>query len=299
MKFCIAAFAFFTAICLAQSLASAPKFEVATIKLSDCDFSRFVPVAPAPGRLNRNCVHLRDLIQQAYGHYRFNPLRDQVLGGPGWLDSDFYDIVAKAEGTATMAQMTGPMMQALLEDRLKLKIHRVPKEVPVYELTVGKSGAKLQAAKRGGCVTSDPNHPPAPPVVGQPPFRQCGGRYDNGNGFDMYGATIADLCEALSFKMDRDVIDKTGIRGKFDIYLEITPNMDAVAASSGGGSDDPVPPSPADPQSAIAGFLRDAQKMNEGVLAPALRQQLGLKIESGKGPGETIVIDHIERPTGN
>ena len=94
--------------------------------------------------------------------------------------------------------------------------------------------------------------------------------------------------------MDRDVIDRTGIQGKFYIHLEI--NSDNAVA---GGSNDPGSPSPGDPRSMLAGFLREIQKVNDGVPGPALQQQLGLRIESGKGPGETIVIDHIERPTEN
>jgi uncharacterized protein (TIGR03435 family) len=302
MKFCIVALLLCMAIGHAQSPVAGPKFEVASIRLSDCDFSKFAGRGSSPGRINLKCAHLRDLIQQAYGRFRFNPLRDQVTGGPGWLDSDFYDIVAKADSEASRTQMAGPMMQTLLEDRFRLKIHREPKEVPVYELTVGKGGSKLQPARGGNCIVPDPDHPPAPQAPGYVPIRSCGGRYETGHGFDMYDATVANLCEALSFKMDRDVIDKTGIQGKFDIHVEINPDnvgTGAVVPAASGGSNDAGPPAASDPRSMLADLLHDIQKTNEGVLGPALQQQLGLKIESGKGPGETIVIDHIERPTQN
>ena len=113
---------------------------------------------------------------------------------------------------------------------------------------------------------------------------------------------MADLCEALSFKMDRDVIDKTGIQGKFDIHVEINPDnggTGGVAPSALGAANDPGPPPATAPRSMLAGLMHDMPKMNEGVLGPALLEQLGLRIESGKGPGETIVIDHIERPSDN
>ena len=173
MKSCVVALLLCMAIGRAQTREAEPKFEVASIRLSDCDFSKVAGRGPSIGRINLKCAHLRDVIQRAHGYYRFNPLRDQVAGGPGWLDSDFYDIAAKAEGDASTAQMTGPAMQALLEDRFRLKIHREAKEVAVYELTVGKSGPKLQVAREGSCIALDPEHPPGQQVPGQAPLRVC------------------------------------------------------------------------------------------------------------------------------
>ena len=121
--------------------------------------ARWLGRAQSPGRINIKCAHLRDVIQQAYGRRSFNILRDQVAGGPGWIDSDFYDIVAKADGEASMAQMTGPMMQALLEDRFRLKIHRDAKEVPVYELTVGKGGPEASVGARWKLRCAGPGSP--------------------------------------------------------------------------------------------------------------------------------------------
>ena len=137
---------------------------------------------------------------------------------PRWASSDRYTIDAKAEGPAAPEMMRGPMMQALLEDRFKLKIHRDSKEVPVYELTVAKGGPKLQVAQEGTCITGPPPSSRAP---GQDPPRICGrgGIADKG-GTAYPGNTIAQLCSNLSGFFDRDVIDKTGIKGVFDIHID-------------------------------------------------------------------------------
>ena len=97
-------------------------------------------------------------------------------------------------------------MQALLEDRFKLKIHRATRALPVYELRVAKAGMKLQPAKGGNCMVVDHDHPPPPlPDPGQPFPSVCGwfqGRY-------VYGTTMEGLSQELSARADRDVVDKT------------------------------------------------------------------------------------------
>jgi uncharacterized protein (TIGR03435 family) len=136
----------------AQSLPADQAFEAASIKpnLGCGGPGRGSGGRPSPGRVTLECAQLRDLILTAYGIYgnggSANPrgFRMQVLGGPGWIDSDHYDIVAKAEGNTPVATLYGPMLRALLEDRFKLKVHRETREVPVYLLAVAKSGAKLK-----------------------------------------------------------------------------------------------------------------------------------------------------------
>src|SRR5438067_6869146 len=147
----------------------------------------------------------------------------QVVGGPGWIDSDRYDIVAKAEQNPPRTQLYGPMLRALLEDRFKLKVHRETKELPVYLLTIAKGGTKLQLTKEGSCIPADINHPLPQPSPGQPRPRACGSQTTGPDGtFDIYGATMASLCIQLAIRLDRDVIDKTGIAGMFDIHLEVS-----------------------------------------------------------------------------
>ncbi len=250
--------------------------------------------AASPGRMTLGCAELRDLILTAYGIYAdghtANPkgFRMQILGGPGWIDSDRYDIVAKAEGNPSRTQMYGPMLQALLEDRFKLKIHRETREVPVYFLTIAKGGPRLRASKAGSCITTDMNHPLPQATPGQPRPRVCGSQVTGPDGtFDMYGATIADLSIQLGIRLDRDVIDKTGIAGMFDIHLEVSRADLALRFLAGGPTQsDPATPVLADNSAGPSIFT-------------ALPQQLGLKLESAKGPVDVLVIDHMEQPTAN
>ncbi len=206
----------------------------------------------------------------------------QVLGGPGWIDSDRYDIVAKAEGNPPREQLYGPMLRALLEDRFQLKVHRETKEAPVYLLTIAKGGAKLQRAKEGGCVSTDINHPLPQPAPGQPRLRACGSGVTGLDGtLDLYGATMAGLSTQLGIRLDRDVIDKTGIVGMFDIHLEVS-RADLLPRAVAGGE---------------AGQADLSDSTGPSIFT-ALQQQLGLKLESGKGPVEFLVIDRIEKPSG-
>src|SRR5580698_1221154 len=111
------------------------------------------------------------LMQNAYSVQLF-----QISGGPDWINSERYDIVAKADGSASGKQMTGPMLQTLLEDRFKLRFHRETKLLPVYELTVAKGGTKLKRSKEGGCIPFSMDSPPLPPlrVQEEPRTTFCG-----------------------------------------------------------------------------------------------------------------------------
>jgi uncharacterized protein (TIGR03435 family) len=293
--------------------ANAPKFEVAAIK--PCKSGDVAPipgtksgrggsgrVTGSPGRLNAECQTVANLIRDAYLSYangdpwpqpagsltRVAPVSDrlrhqEIKGSPGWVDSDHYTIEAKAEGSQNVEMMRGPMMKALLEDRFKLKLHRENREIPVYELTVAKGGAKLKAARDGSCFVADRDHPPPEQEPGQPFIAPCGGF----SGDDLNGSTIANLCRQFSVLTDRDVIDKTGIIGVFDMRLEglwEEARRSAPADGAAGPGNPPVGlPDPADVYAA----------------ARIAVQKLGLKLEPAKGSGEFLVIDHVEKPSGN
>ena len=246
--------------------ATAPAFEAASIKPNaGCGGpGRGSGGRPSPGRVTLECAELRDLILTAYGIYAngdsANPrgFRMQVLGGPGWIDSDRYDIVAKAEGNPPAAQLYGPMLRTLLEDRFRLKVHRETKEAPVYFLTIAKGGARLHPAKDvSGSHVAGPD-----------------------GAFDMYGASMESLSIQLAIRLDRDVIDKTGMAGMFDIHLEVS-RADLEPRVVAGGE-----VGQADPSSGSSFFT-------------ALERQLGLKLESGKGPVGFLVIDRVEKPSEN
>jgi uncharacterized protein (TIGR03435 family) len=232
---------------------------------------------------------LRDLILTAYGIYGngANPVpgsfRMQVVGGPAWMDSTRYDISARAAGNPPRSEMYGPMQQSLLEDRFKLKVHREMREGRVYLLTFARGGAKLKATAEGACVVADIDHPgsSATPVCGKAKIVRGGTLVT----VDMAGATIADLCTQLNLVMDREVIDRTGLTGRFDIHLEVTPGDLQPKFVAGRAVDQP------------GGSTNDDQ--DGPSISVALQQQLGLKLETGRGPVPVIVVDHIERPLDN
>lgn len=133
-------------------------FEVATVKPTEAFNFNHCGGADGPagaGRMILKCATAANLIQQAYVLFTnglsLNPQSFPISGGPGWLDSDHYDITAKAEGNPPLETMMGPMLQSLLEDRFKLKLHRETREVPVYALTVAKAGLKLKPLDKPDC----------------------------------------------------------------------------------------------------------------------------------------------------
>lgn len=279
-------FAFFTR---AQS-ATPPtsKFELASIKRSpDCDSRTGIygsPSGSSPGRLNLNCATVTGLILGAYvrfanGRTNFS-LPPALLGGPSWINSERYTITAETAGRANRAVMNGPMLQTLLEDRFHLKVHRETRQVPVFALTAAKSGPKLKPFQDGTCTPLDYAQDPPPPVPGQPPF--CQNRIQakgaNVRAYHMPGATVTVFAETLGLILGRPVIDKTGLMGRFDFDGEF-----AIDQSTPGFVLDDAPANPIEGQSVFT----------------AVQNQLGLKLESTKGPGEVLVIDHVERPAEN
>jgi uncharacterized protein (TIGR03435 family) len=272
---------------------SRPAFEVASIKLNTrCDTSGPSGGMSTPGRIALECADLRDLILTAYGIYGngANPapgsFRIQVLGGPAWMDSTRYDIVAKPAGNPTRSEMYGPLLQTLLEERFGLRVHRETKDGTVYLLAVAKNGPKLRASKEGTCVIADINHPPEAGNA----LTVCGKAKISSGGpvvtVDVSGATIADLCSQLGMVMDREVIDKTGIAGQFDIHLEVARADLQPKFVAGRTIEQP-------------GQLTADDKDDGPSISTALQQQLGLKLETGRGPVQVLVVDHIERPADN
>lgn len=227
------------------------------------------------GRFGARNAHLQYLIGAAYGVKSFQI----VSGGFPWIDTDRYDIDAKApEGTPNGPEPLRPMLQSLLADRFKLAFHRETRELPVYDLVAAKGGLKLAPPKDKICVIPDPKNPRPRE---QMPF--C----DNirmGRGLiEAYGVTMPRLLAALSDVLGRVVIDKTGFKGIFDGRLEFTPDEAIADAIVGGRADQPAP----------------AADSATPSIFTALQEQLGLKAEPGKGPVEVFVIDHAERPAAN
>jgi bla regulator protein blaR1 len=157
-----------------------------------------------------------------------------------------------------------PMMQAMLEDRFKLKIHRESKELPIYALLTGKTGMKMKVAE------SSENRP----------MMRMGRGQVTGKQMDM-----GTLALNLSNQLGRQVIDKTELKGKYDFELNWTPDETQSAAGPfGGGGPQPPPVS---------------SESSGPTIFTALQEQLGLKLESQKGPVPMIVVDSVEKPTEN
>jgi uncharacterized protein (TIGR03435 family) len=279
------ALALFTAL-RAQSPVR-PAFEAAAVKrAAGCGNESNGGGMPVPGRLRLSCVPVRRLVEIAYGMFADgatqSPVRIEALGGPSWADSDPYDINAKAAESDTIGQMYGPMLQALLEERFKLKVHKEFHEQPVYALSVGKNGSKLKSTQEGSCTPLDLNHMPLPTAPGNPAPKFCGhGSIQQRGGLailDAYGATLTYFASSMlanANALDRPVLDKSGLDGRFDIHLEYAVNGSAQAVGS----------TPSDPAGAS--------------IFTAIQEQLGLKLTADKGPVAVLVIDHLERPTEN
>jgi uncharacterized protein (TIGR03435 family) len=236
-----------------------PSFEVVSIKPNNSG-SGISGTQYRPGGLYiATNVSLKWLIRESYRVHDF-----QLVGGPGWIDTDRFDVQARAEAGALDStpepyDPTRPtrlllMVQSMLEDRFRLKIRRETRELPVYALVIGNGGHKLTAApadEGGGTGTNC-----------------C---KDGIKELTAKGIPMTHLVAALSQELRRVVIDKTALKGTFDIKLRWTPDDVALAAKDISG------PS----------------------MAAALQEQLGLRLESNKRPVEVLVIESAEKPTEN
>jgi uncharacterized protein (TIGR03435 family) len=222
-------------------------------------------VAPVPlGSCRMTRTSLKMLMQIAFGFFGANVDR-MIEGGPKWLDVDRYDVLAKAENPTTEAQLK-LMLQDMLADRFQLKFHHETREVPAYALIVAKNGARLEEATgaedRQGITMS----------IGKPLVAR--------------NVSTSDLSRILSGRLDRPVVDKTGLTGRYNFTLTWTPgeNEGGLLARL-----------PADVRSQIV--VPDAQAGPS--IFTAVKEQLGLQLDSARGPVDVLVIDRAERPSGN
>ncbi len=235
-------------------------FEVATIKPVDHDpkGGRYITMQGTNRFIGKDYT-LKLLIAAAY-----NLNSREISGGPDWVESDHYDIVAVTPGEVRPTrdeQMA--MLRNLLADRFKLAFHREQKEFSIYELEVAKSGPKLKSS------TAAPDEPAQLISTVYPPQRMV---------LPARNATMGDLASLMQRAMlDRPVVDKTGLTGRYDFDLEWAPDETQF------GGD--VPTASADAPSAP--------------LFSAIQQQLGLKLEAARGPVEALVVDKAERPSEN
>jgi bla regulator protein blaR1 len=243
-------------------------FEVASIRPS-APGAHGMQIQTTPGgRFVTKNVNLKFLVQFAYSVKDF-----QITGGPGWMSSETYDVEAKPESEdhkVTDAELR-LMVRALLTDRFKLMLHHDKKELPTYVLLVGKNGPKLDQAEAER------------------------GQMRMGRGLiSAKKATMAQLANSLANQLGRNVIDRTGLTGDFDFELKWTPdeNQPFGPKEMMRGPDGPPPGAPQQagpPPSDPAGPS----------IFTALQEQLGLKLETQKGPVEILIIDGAERASEN
>ena len=219
-------------------------------------------------------VTLKELIGFTYRIQQF-----QLSGGPPWIGSDRYDIEGKAEDPKADFEQLRLMLRSLFEARFKLKVHRETKESPAYALVVGKGGPRV---KLSSDQASQDVNGPAPAGAG--PNR---GAVRIGVGNLVGNAvTLSWFASMLSPRLDRLVIDKTNLTGRFDIRLQWAP--------SPGESLFGVPTEIID----MNGITVRLDPSGPSIFS-AIQEQLGLKLESTKAPVELLVIDHVEKPSEN
>jgi len=244
---------------LGQQASTAPVFEVASIKPSEPG-AQGTRIAFQPGgRLVTQNASLADLLALAY-----NLPGNRISGGPGWLWSDRYDVVAKPESPINTAaadamKQLRQMLQALLVERFKVEIHWGTREVPLYALVVAKDGPRLKAApgtsEDGGVSLSRGK------LVGRAP--------------------MARLARELSNVVGRPVVDETGLQGHFELKLEWTPEQNLARAPPRDGE---ITAPMDDPGTSI--FV-------------ALQEQLGLRLQTQRGPVPVLIVDHADKPSAN
>jgi uncharacterized protein (TIGR03435 family) len=246
------------------------QFEVVSVKPTESTDRRAL-VEELPGRLIMRNFTARALVLFAYDVADY-----QVSGGPSWINSDAYDLQATTQGNATAGQMENSMLRALLQDRFRLSLHRETKQMPVYEMVLANRDGKLQPSTKDSCVVRSADAPPPPAAAPGTIF--CGTHHLTSNELhrtlDGAGISMAALAGYLSYWLvHRPIINKTGLDGTFDIHMEWT----------------------ADPPNGVG----DPDFSGGPSIFTALREQLGLKLQSGTGPAEVLIIDHIEKPSPN
>ena len=245
-----------------------PSFEVASVRPNHTGKDS-MSVEAGPFEFNDNDTAIKTLIEAAFDSYDF-----QVVGGPGWINSDRYDIKAKIDESMQklsreqQGKQMGLMLQSLLLDRFHFKYHRETRIFSVYSLQIAKNGPKLHEAKLGDVYPNGTHAGDANAWT-----------LSVGNGeFKIQDCSISIFAKNLGGNIGHVVIDKTGLQGKYDFTLVYAPDHEQTPPGYGqaAATTDTRPP-----------------------IFTALQEQLGLKLVSEKAPLEVIVIDHIEPPSPN
>jgi len=288
-----------------QAPAQKTSFEVASVKVNR---SGLLPSSVSlPGcRFVAINASLRALLQFAFRPPQ-GPRNYQIEGAPAWIDVDRFDVEAKPEGDTrprrpqTELQL---MIQSLMEDRFQLKAHREIKDLPVFDLVVGRGGSKLKlSAHQTPIVRNEPElvscepPPPPPPPGTAPPRSSTGAVLPRGGvrviampGPSSFTLTLtanamplSSLIALLQAYAGRPIIDKTDLKGLFDITLQFSLETATTDADSTTGQAIPIPAlDPSGPS-----------------VFTAIQEQLGLRLEPATGPIEVLVVDSVQKPSEN
>ena len=260
-----------------------PSFEVASVKPNHSVVTRPV-VWFRPGRLTVTGATLKLLIPIAYHIEDY-----QVSGGPTWINSERYDIEAKEPDVVTQELQRLPpdqryergrlLLRSLLSDRFMLRVSDTTKELPIFALVVAKKGPKIQEAKPGDPYSNGIKGPDGVATRGMMRLRP--------GEFTAQAIPIASLVTMLTQLLSRTIQDRTALKGNYDVHLQWNPDLSTTEIFQSPSVASPgVDTVPAPDSSGLSIFT-------------AIQEQLGLKLESTKGPVEVLVIDHIERPSEN
>jgi uncharacterized protein (TIGR03435 family) len=233
--------------------APTPTFDVASVKASQTDSAggerkMRENIQVSPGTVTMRNINLKSCIRWAYH------VTEYQVSGPAWLDSERYEITGKSAGPAAEEQLR-LMMQGLLQERFKLAVHRQVKELSAYVLVVGKNGPKAQESKTEGESSIDINQKQLSVNVQRTP--------------------VSQLIDMMSNVLRAPVIDNTGLKGRYDLTLNLAKYAADLMAQ--GKSIDSAPADPAT------------------LISMILQEELGLKLEAKKMPLDMVIIDHAEK----
>jgi uncharacterized protein (TIGR03435 family) len=246
------------------------KFVVASVRPNSLNDGRWRLKFVADG-FSATGVTVEMLIREAYGIFE----TDRLSGAKGWVNSDRFDVEAKVdEGDVPAFQklereQRSLMLQALLADRLKLKVHHESEKLPVFVLSVAKNGPKFHEAP--------PGHVP----VGAGDGGAATWTRSRPGQLTVEWVSMPHFATALSQRLDRPVEDETGLRGHYDLKLDWAPDEMAVRSNTSANG------TPAAPDSAGPSIFT------------ALQEQLGLELKSKKGLVDVLVIDDVQKPSAN
>jgi uncharacterized protein (TIGR03435 family) len=269
---------------LVSTQSVSPSFEVASIKPNHSGAAEGgIRVQPG-GRFAWTNMTLKQLIATAYGFDQ-----REVIGGPGWLGQEHFDVIAKVEAATSAVDENGSpgplfaMLRGLLEERFQLKAHRESADGPIYALVRVRPGDRAARRLVPSNIDCDAvmrdraqGKPAAPAANGTLP---CAIRAVRGR-IDAAAISTGQLAGVLARIVGRPVVDRSGLTGNFDVTLEFRPEFQAAFN---------VDPEPLEPVAAA-----DAPS-----IFTAVEEQLGLKLESTRGPVGVLVIDRAEKPREN